>query len=413
MQLLKLQCRSCGSPMEAKPGINRVRCPACGMTYLIERDSSRSPSGAVSDASGDHPVDVLLIPLSNTLPMHSWDYDSYNHLSGESTDMDYYAQNQSWDFLEKALRSQLTFVACLSYVTEETYTIDLGSFAVNQVLLYYEPLSVPPYLTSLSEDQVRKLVEPSKTYTHFQGISRLVRKGASYASYDAGQNARNNEIYLGRLEPLIRKYQLEFVDSEKYTKLEPERYRYKPLLGKVREKYRYWTTRYTSRRMYARIDPALARTFVPEDVIRNIERMRSVDCIEDMAAVIYREFSKEGDLDLHTFGYMALEIESSQIVIKNIRYIQSPTDRSRKWKGDQWVYITFSNYGMRPLDRQDLVHILASLLVRRLHELTRANHDTDWNLTYWYPSSGQDSKVGLSMQFMPAVKAVGVYKSWV
>ncbi len=414
MQLLKIQCTSCGSPMEVSPGINRVRCPSCGMTYLIDKGNSRKDPGFVEDASGDNPVEVLLVPLSNnTLPMHTYDYKGAAN-TGSTDNPCLYPEAGNWDFLEKALLRQLDFVACLAYVSDEAYTIDMGSFAINRVWMYYNPVSVPPYLTSLTPGQTQELVEPPKAYSHYGNwTSRLKKKGARTPYYDAAKNAESNAASLKSLERLIRKYHIEYVDEVRYTPLESEHYYKKRLFGGYRDIYRYWTTRYTSRRMYARFSPEDARPFLSDQMLSDIQRMKNVRCIEDIAAIIYREFSKEGGLDLNTHGYMNLEIKDSQIVVKNIRYIDLPGDRGRHWKGDEWVYITYSHYGMQSLNRQEHVNILASLLIRRLNELTAANNDTDWNLTHWYTTSGSDSKVGLDLQFMPSVKAVGVYKSWV
>ena len=68
MEVIKLQCASCGSPLEVKPGMERATCPYCGMTYLIGRNGDNASGGRTKSANGDNPVDVLLIPLfANTV----------------------------------------------------------------------------------------------------------------------------------------------------------------------------------------------------------------------------------------------------------------------------------------------------------------------------------------------------------
>ena len=104
MQLLKIQCTSCGSPMEVSPGINRVRCPSCGMTYLIDKGNSRKDPGFVEDASGDNPVEVLLVPLSNnTLPMHTYDYKGAAN-TGSTDNPCLYPEAGNWVIVDGVLK---------------------------------------------------------------------------------------------------------------------------------------------------------------------------------------------------------------------------------------------------------------------------------------------------------------------
>ncbi|MBQ9290644.1 MAG: hypothetical protein IJ210_11080 [Clostridia bacterium] len=413
MQLLKIQCQSCASPMEVKPGIDRVRCPACGMTYLIERDRASHP-GIPADASGDNPVDVMLVPFPhNTISLGKNTLKNIPVLKDLSMDQHLLPRDSSWTGLSKDLDVHLAFLARLVYATGETYTLDIGNFALDPVMMYYQ--GSDRHITgALSEEQIRCLVEPRKmtkdTLRYSRGYLHHHRYG--YRVYDQNVNAKKNQAVKAELDAVIRKYHLQVADTEKFTLPEVEKYYRKTLFGH-KEAQRYWVRRYTDRRLFLTLDPHLARTFLSGDAVSRMDRMGALACIQDMAAIIYREFRKENQPGLNTQGYMNLELEPSQIVIKNIRYDVRQTDHSNHWHADDWVYITFSHYGMQPLANQEQADMLAAHLIRGLKDLIRANHDMEWTLTEWYNYTGYSHPYGLDMKFMPSVKPVGIYNSWV
>ena len=124
--------------MEVKPGIDRVRCPACGMTYLIERDRASHP-GIPADASGDNPVDVMLVPFPhNTISLGKNTLKNIPVLKDLSMDQHLLPRDSSWTGLSKDLDVHLAFLARLVYATGETYTLDIGNFALDPVMMYYQ-----------------------------------------------------------------------------------------------------------------------------------------------------------------------------------------------------------------------------------------------------------------------------------
>ena len=322
-------------------------------------------------------------------------------------------RDSSWTGLSKDLDVHLAFLARLVYATGETYTLDIGNFALDPVMMYYQ--GSDRHITGpLSEEQIRCLVEPRKmtkdTLRYSRGYLHHHRYG--YRVYDQSVNAKKNQTVKAELDAVIRKYHLQVADTEKFTLPEVEKYYRKTLFGH-KEAQRYWVRRYTDRRLFLPLDPHLARTFLSGDAVSRMDRMGTLACIQDMAAIIYREFRKENQPGLNTQGYMNLELEPSQIVIKNIRYDVRQTDHSNHWHADDWVYITFSHYGMQPLANQEQADMLAAHLIRGLKDLIRANHDMEWTLTEWYNYTGYSHPYGLDMKFMPSVKPVGIYNSWV
>ena len=145
MEVIKLQCTSCGSPLEVKPGMDRAGCPYCGMTYLIGRNGDNAAGERTKSANGDNPVDVLLIPLFANTVVNDTRLQASAALNNERFPYTGSFANsilsdshiEALDALDNKVQKAVRFISCIAYVTKKTYTLDIGDVKMDPVFLYY------------------------------------------------------------------------------------------------------------------------------------------------------------------------------------------------------------------------------------------------------------------------------------
>ena len=414
MEVLKLQCTSCGSPLEIKPGIDRAVCQYCGMTYLIGRNGDPAANTRTKNADGDNPVDVRLIPLSDNTVV----YDSRLKaevsakqegfpFSRSYTDSIYSDDmiSSSLDKLGSKVQTGVRFLSCLAYVTGETYTLDIGDLKMDPVYMYYNGERNNDGKRFLPEE-LPYLVEPAAIY---YDPDMLVRQKGDSPSYDKKKNENKNREYDAKVSLLIAKYRMDYTDTVCYSDVVVKPYTRKPLFGKAVTKQRYWAERYTCRSLFTNVTPELARQYLTDEDASRLARMESISCIPEMAAVMYKEFSKDAkyQLEQRIHEKITVEIGADGIVVKNLRNLVTHRQGNRTWQSPQWIEIDYHNYGMSTINDPAVTRYLAAHLIMHLNRMLRENGDPAWKLTGFYG----DAK--LTLYFYPALKAVGVYNEWV
>ena len=74
-------------------------------------------------------------------------------------------------------------------------------------------------------------------------------------------------------------------------------------------------------------------------------------------------------------------------------------------------FVNEKDYALLAQDRYTFA--VLDRILRGQCDLIRANHDMERTLTEWYNYTGYSHPYGLDMKFMPSVKPVGIYNSWV
>ena len=413
MEVIKLQCASCGSPLEVKPDMERATCPYCGMTYLIGRNGDNTSGGRTKSANGDNPVDVLLIPLFANTVVNDTRLQTSAALNNERFPYTGSFANsilsdshiEALDALDNKVQKAVRFISCIAYVTKKTYTLDIGDVKMDPVFLYYnaEKESKDEHF---APEEMSCFTEPEAIYT---GRDSLAKPKGGYPVYEKKLNDKKNREYKERLSALIAKYQMDCKDTVRYSEVIERFYTRKTFFGGTEEKKRYWTERYTSRSLFVNVDPARARQFLTDEDISRLDRMESIACIPEMAAVIFKEFSKDArqQLEMRVHANITLEIVADKTVVKNLRNLRTHRQGSRTWQSPEWIEIVYHNYGMSTINDTAVLQYLAAYLIRHVDRMLQENGDPAWKLTSFF---GEKT---LTLSFYPTLKAVGVYNEWV
>lgn len=420
MKLIKLQCSSCGGPLEIKPGIDRVRCPYCGMNYYLERKGTSGYANPGANATGDHPVDIVLVPLPENLISLS---KSTDLSSAETCVLESQGTFFSVDKINgfKGLDEELTklarIIAPVQYLTKKTYTIDVGNQVLNPVLMYFDNNRAAG--EAVLAEEISHLVTANNIYHDNvkPAAITLTKPPRGRIWYSKKENDKANRDKSAALKTLMTKWHMTYADEVRYSKPFVRSERKKTLFG-WKDATRTFTKQYTIRRLSFEMGDELAKAFLSDQDISNINRIGQNECIGEMAEIIYREFSKDAkrQLELRQYGEITVEVQTKQIIIKNLRNktIQYGTDGKQTYS---WapIYIQYSNYGMSDINRLDVECFLTAHLINHINHMIESNGDTRWNLRYCYTSDrmSPNNDSGVHLEFSPALKTEGVYQNWI
>ena len=419
MELKKMSCSQCGAALEILPGIERVKCKACGTVYAITGTvpAPHSARAGSADLTGDNPVEVHLVRLPvNTISLGM-------HATGRGVrifDRDRAEKTADWEKLDAAIGKKLAFLACAAWAAGEEYTVDIGDFAFNETHLYYtgdgllESGGVP------QADRAGLLKEPDKAYHHpnpYNNPGALAKPryaGAYNTCYDREENARRNQDTLSRMNALIRKYHIAFTDEVRYSSVYREKYQKTGLFGRKTDKARCWVVKYTSRRMTIPFSRQLAGQTLTHEDMEKIDRMGMHPCIAEMAGAICSELRRSAreqleQRKLKTFRYNVLY---DMLNLPSAEASRPP--REIRYTNRSGAFILYSHYGMGEIKNTKLQFYLAANLKKEINKNLAATDDPGWHIVNWVVSEDTGPyEPYVEVELMPAARTVGVYQSWV
>lgn len=411
-----MNCEQCGAALDIIPGINRIKCKACGMTYVVTeiiKQSSSSNIGNV-DLSKDNPIEVSLVQLpQNTISLYRQATEGLVTIF----DPEWHADKRtSWEGFDTSLQEKLHFLAFFSYATGEEYMLDIGDYRINSIYLYYNADGPLEYKNIPEADREGLLVEPKKAYrqTDYYNPGALVKNYPII--YDKEKNAKQNQYDCGCMNALIRKHHIEFSDETKYAIAHQEKYFKTNLFGKRTEMRRFWVLKYTKRRLYIKFSQELARQYLTNDDMANIDKIGQNRCIADMAAIICKALRKSAKEQLEkryqeTLSYTVL------YDMLNIPKVEGYVNHDKiRYVGKAGSYIPYSHYGMGEIRKTNIQYCLAANIKNEINKNLEATGDPGWNITNWVISKDNgpysyDPYVEINMT--PVLKTVGKYNSWI
>ena len=403
--------------MDILPGIDRIKCKACGSTFLITGRTTASSGRAGAGVMRDNPVEVNLVKLPvNTICMNV----KYGSRAVTIFDRDsHFSTADPWEKTDAAIGKKLRFLACIVYTTGEEYTLDIGDFAFNQVHLYYTGNGLLENSDVMRADSAGLLTEPRKTYLHdaYNNPGALAKPKyvTSYNTrYDSKNADQGNQYVISKMNALIRKYHIEFTDEPRYSSVYTEKYEEKGWFGRKTEKLRYWVLKYTNRRMYIKFGRELAMQYLSGEDTDKIDRMGRNKCIAEMANTICFELRQSASKQLENrelkgFSYNVLYDMLNLPSAEGYHYNKKPRFTNRSG-----AFILYSHYGMTDIKNTKLQMYLAANLKKEINKNLAATNDLSWSIADWVISEDTGPyEPYVEVKLMPEVKTVGVYNSWV
>ena len=410
MELLKLQCSSCGGSLEIKPGIDRLKCPYCGTNYLLKRDDNNTKS-TMTNASGDNPVDVVLVPMQeNTIIFEPKDLvtiPSAMGANGIRLDSDKEINPKLFEKIVEIIK----LFACLVYLTKKDFQLELGQIPLDETLVYYKGKKKIGYDYVFSDEDLLDLVEPKKTYYHMGWDTLNKPQYNKDALYDSKIKMKLNEEKKKIINDFITKYKIEYEDKVKCSSTICEHYK-KDVFIKTINCERFWTCKYTSRRLFLKMNYEMATKILSEDDITKLNKIGKQDCIKDMASIIYQELAHESEEQLkeRKHNYIKLHFTKDHISIENPNNFKTMVSSggAKSWKSQQFISIDYKNYGMSNVENKEINALLLAQTINYVFSLIDENKDVKWNI-----SEVNFFDLVIELKLFPTVKAEGVYNSWI
>lgn len=422
MELKTMNCKQCGSVLEILPGIDRVKCKACGTMFAITGTiPSRSERSITFDLS-DNPIEVKLVQLpANTITFGM----NYTGRVVPLFDSDLQRENRlrtaDWEKLDQNLSHRLRSLAFFSYATGEEYMLDVGDFAINDTCLYYNAEGPLDPMDIANADNKGMMVEPKKAYhhnNHYYSSGSLIKPqyvNSFNTIYTIEGQERRNQQYISGMNALIRKHHIEYTDEIRYSAPYREGYSKKSLFGKMTQMYRFWVMKYTNRRMYIRFTQKLAQQYLTDEDKATIDKIGQNPCVQDMAGIICSTLRTEAKKQLEKRKQEECYYNVLQDMI-NVPPTPGLPDLHNvgRYMSRSGSFILYSHYGMGKIERPTHLAFLAANLKKEINTIQEANGDIGWSITY--VSASEDNtpyEPRCEVKMVPKIKTVSIYNSWV
>lgn len=423
MELKTMNCKQCGSALEILPGINRIKCKACGTMFAITGTiPSRSGRSTAFDIS-DNPVEVKLIQLPENTISYGMNYTGrVVPLFDSDLERENKLRTADWEKVDKDLSQKLRVLSFFSYATGEEYTLDVGDFAINEICLYYNAEGPLDSADIPDADSKGLMVEPRKAYRHsnpYASSGSLVKPkyvDSFNTKYDMEGQEHKNQQYISGMNALIRKHHIEYSDEIRYSAPYQEYYYKKGLFGKSTKMIRFWVMKYTNRRLQIQFTRKLAQQYLTDEDRATIDKIGQNPCVPDMAGIICNLLRAEAQEQLEKRE----QKECNYTVLQDMLNIP-PT---KEWPDQRNInvgryislsgsFIPYSHYGMGKIERPTHLAFLAANLKKEINRIQETNGDVGWNITHI--SASEDNtpyEPRCEVKMLPKIKTVAVYNSW-
>lgn len=420
MNLVKLQCNTCGAALDVKPWMSIIKCEYCGMSYAVEKDTTEKDV-KTNNTNDDNPANIKISPIDvdivdfkyinapynweNIISNEVLDFVKTLYSNLDCNDKNANSRNKNCAYyyypplLNKEdegmiieantikLQHRIKLFAALSYLNNESYDLNIGSYILNirpcrrEFLKGFEN----PTPTVLEAD-LDKYVEPN-VYPKSESLNPLDQKNivVQYNKKDREKDSKYREELSLKL---IKKFNLKYRDEEKYT-FSRNRLIHKHALisSKPYSIYEGWITRFTERNLSLQINSQNAKDYLNDTDLNLLDKIGNKKCLTEICDIINR--------NLHTNLEQQLNNRKYKIVYLSIfdSYVSIGDER-----------INFKTFGMEDINDDTIkVFLMANILKNTIKEF-----DNKFKIGY----SLIDAK-SLTVGLAPTIKTEAEYDKWV
>lgn len=419
MNLVKLQCATCGAALDVKPWMNIIKCEYCGMSYAVEKEKTEKKVNTTNNTNDDNPANIKITPIdvdavdfkyinapynweeiisNNVTEFEKSLYSNNNcynaNIRTENCCYYYYPSSLKKEDEEMVLLANTTklelrikLFAALSYLNNESYNLNIGSYMLNirQCRREY-PKGVDNPSNVVSDEDLDKYVEPN-SYPKSESLNPFDQKNIS-VKYNKKDREKDSKYREELSMNLIKKFHLNYSDEEKYTF---SRNRLITKHSKISSKpysiYEGWVTRFTERKLSLQINSTNAKEYLSDKDIELLDKIGKKPFLSE----IYDSINKK----LHTNLEQQLNNRKYKILYLSIfdSYINNCDER-----------INFKTYGMEDIKDDTIkVFLMANILNNTMKEFND-------KFKIGYSLIDVNS---LSVGLAPTIKTEAEYDKWV
>ena len=410
----KLECTGCASPLEMKPGINRITCKFCGSSYIVSSDDVTDTESYVIKGDHDNPADVILkkADINNTdLNIYSNSYlycMSEKADAGETlrkTESDYYWNdriqklNSNYEKLKPELDRKVKLFAAISYLSGERYDLDVGRIVLNEQTLK----------SSLYKNKNERKNDPlAISPDEIKSLKELNIKDKNADKFIALKNRYAEE--------LISNYKFSYNDVTKYQSPTWGYENVPRLIGRDKTLEEMYTIRYTERTLCSQMTPELAREVLSSNEIDMIDKIKDNHYVDEVSSEIYDMLSKLAgvQLSVHSVFPIRISIHENGVYfsfgdpkrkIEHIDTLGLLEKHASHQTYTRFYTYKFKEYGMKDIDDPLICEFVLASIFSRINKIAGESQGLRWGMS--------TVDMNYSWSLICETRSEGVYNDWV